>query len=237
MASYFARKFLKQVRNSILTGVLILIPLVGSVFIVVQLFKWADRALPSILGMHWASGIGFLVSLIIAYFVGLAAKNWFGKKLIATGNSIIISIPFLNKIYLVLKQIIDTVTLDRKKLFDRAVLVEFPRKGSFVIGIVTSENNARLSVKAGQKLLAVFVPKVPNPTTGFLLYLPEEEIIDLDISVEAAIKLVVSAGLLGAEMLERTEELPSSVKHWNWMDIFWWRIANKKTPPPVDPRD
>jgi uncharacterized membrane protein len=234
MASFATERFFRQFRNTILTGVLLVIPVAGSLFIIWKVFLLIDRALPAVMGARWFPGVGFFVTLAFIYLVGLLAKNWFGRKIIETGNSVIIRIPFLNKIYLVLKQIIDTVTMDRKSLFNRTVLVEFPRKDSYAIGFITSENNAGLSIKAGRKLLAVFVPKAPSPVTGFLLYVPEEEVITLDISVEAGFKLIVSAGLIGTEKPVMT--MHETPLHWKWTDIF----KRKHRPPksvPHDPRD
>jgi uncharacterized membrane protein len=236
MAHYFTQRFLKNLRNNIFAGLLLIIPVAGSIMIIVKLFLLADAALPRMLGMHWIVGTGALVSLIIAYLLGFLAKHWLGRKVIATGNAIIVSIPVLNKVYLVLKQIIDTVTIDRKKLFDRAVMIEFPRPGCYALGLVTSDSNAAFSAKMGRKLLAVFVPKVPNPTTGFLLYVPEEDVVTLDIPAEIALKLVVSGGLLGADALDGTAKLPTSAKHWNWMDIFGGKERRAKRHVP-DPRD
>jgi uncharacterized membrane protein len=110
MSLWFLKRFLKQVRNNILTGIFLIIPLIGSVWIITKLFIWADSALPAIIGQDWFIGMGLLVTLVLAYILGLATKNWLGRKVIATGNSVISRIPILNKIYLVLKQIIETVT-------------------------------------------------------------------------------------------------------------------------------
>jgi uncharacterized membrane protein len=237
VASYFAKKIFKQIRANIITGVFILIPALASIFIIVKLFVWSDSTLQRFFGTHWPLGVGLLVALFAAYIVGLAAKHWIGRRIIATGNAIIVSIPFINKIYLVIKQVIDTITVDKKKLFERAVLLEFPRKESFVIGLVTSENNEKFSVKAGRKLVSVFVPKVPNPTTGFLLYVPEEDLINLDIPIETALKLVVSAGLIGTAGGTGEQKLPQTTKHWNWMDIFRGKRGWKKKHHLNDPRD
>jgi uncharacterized membrane protein len=237
MAPLFITRVIRQFRNNFFAGAFLLLPIIGSVFIVWKLFDWSDKALPKTLGVHWPPFVGLLVSISIVYFVGLAAKNYFGKKIIATGNAIIVNIPLLNKIYLIIKQIIDTVTVDKKKLFERVVLMEFPHKDSFVVGFVTSESNEIFSSRMGRKLVAVFVPNVPNPTTGFLLYVPEEELTTIDMPVETALKLVVSAGLLGTEKWGDRQNLPSAEKQWNWMDIFKWK--SRKTGPCNlhDPRD
>jgi|WetSurMetagenome_2_1015567.scaffolds.fasta_scaffold07745_2 uncharacterized membrane protein len=220
MGRWFIKKFLKQVRNNILTGIFLIIPLIGSVWIIVKLFVWADSALPGIFGQDWIVGTGLLVTLLLAYITGLATKYWLGRKIIASGNSVIARVPILNKIYLVLKQIIETVTGDKKKLFERAVLIEFPQKGSYGLGFVTSQKNEMFSTLTTRNLVAVFLPTAPNPTTGFLLYIPEEDIITLDMPVETAIKLIVSAGLLSKDRLAETQTLPDSPNHWNWLDIF-----------------
>lgn len=235
--AYFTKRFLRQFRANILTGMFVLIPVIASVFILVKLFMWADEALPAAIGTHWVPGLGILVSVVIAYFVGVTAKHWLGRKIIATGNSIIFAIPVLNKIYLVIKQIIDTVTVDKKKLFERAVLVEFPRKDSFVIGLVTTESNETFSVRAGRKLVAVFVPKVPNPTNGFLLYIPEEDLVPLDIPIEAALKIVMSAGILGAEKLAVAQKLSTADKQWKWTEIFGGKKRHIRPDRLHDPRD
>ncbi len=190
-------RFFREIRRTVLAGVFILIPLVLSVVILWRLFEWADKALPGTLGLRWPPFAGLFVSLLIVYLVGLAAKNWLGRKVIATGNAVIVSIPILNKLYLIIKQIVDTVTLDKKKLFERVVLLKYPHDNCYVIGFVTSEDNQQFSAKVGKNLMAVFVPNAPNPTTGFLFYVPEEELVTINIPVEYAFKLVVSAGVLG----------------------------------------
>lgn len=237
MGRWFLRRFLKQIRNNILTGIFLIIPVIGSVWIIVKLFIWADSALPAIFGQEWFLGMGLLVTLILAYITGLATKNWLGRKIIATGNSIIVRVPILNKIYLVLKQIIDTVTADKKKLFERPVLCEFPKNGSYAIGFVTSEKNEVFSTKTAKNLIAVFMPTTPNPTSGFLMYIPEEDLIPLDIPVETALKMIVSIGLISSDRIQEPPSLPDSPKHWNWMDIFKRNSSKGGARHKPDPRD
>jgi uncharacterized membrane protein len=214
------KRFFREIRRTVFAGIFILIPIVLSVFILWRLFEWADKALPGALGLRWPPFAGLFVSLLIVYLVGLAAKNWFGRKIIATGNAVIVSIPILNKLYLIIKQIVDTVTLDKKKLFERVVLLKYPHDNCYVIGFVTSEDNQQFSAKIGKKLIAVFVPNAPNPTTGFLFYAPEDELITMDIPVEYAFKLVVSGGVLGAGDGNRAEEPVRLTRSRNWLQIF-----------------
>jgi uncharacterized membrane protein len=236
MGRWFVKKFLKQVRNNILTGIFLIIPVIGSVWIIMKLFVWADSALPGIFGQDWFMGMGLFVTLLLAYITGLATKYWLGRKFIATGNSVIARVPILNKIYLLLKQIIETVTGDKKKLFERAVLCEFPKSGSYAIGFVTCEKNEMFSTKTTKNLLAVFMPTTPNPTTGFLMYIPEEDLIPLDIPVETALKIIVSIGLISTDKIDNKASLPEEIQHWNWLDIFKKKHKGGARQTP-DPRD
>jgi len=237
MAPLMKKSFFKQFRSTFIAGFFLLIPVVGSVFIFWKLFNWADKALPKTLGMHWPPFTGLVVSLLIVYLVGLLAKNYFGKKIIAVGNAIIVSIPLLNKIYLVIKQVIDTVTIDKKKLFERVVLLEFPRKDCYSIGFVTSANNEKFSAGVGRKLAAVFIPNAPNPTTGYIVYVPDEDLTPIDIPVETALKLVVSAGILGTEKTGSTQKFSLTGNQWKWTDIFKAKPRKTSSSNPHDLRD
>jgi len=235
MAFRLAKYLFRQLRSNIITGILLIIPLFVTIIIIIQLFQWIDSALPGILGVEMAPGLGVLITLIIAYFAGLTAKNYFGKKLIGIGDSIIASIPFLNKIYLTIQQVVDMVSTNKKQVFERAVLAEFPQKGTYVIGFVTSNANTVFSLKVGQKLTAVFVPTTPNPTSGFLLYVPESELVEVNMPVEQAIKLVVSGGLLGADQIVIGKSAFDGMrKGWKWTDLF----SSKRREGNIhDPRD
>jgi uncharacterized membrane protein len=237
MARHLVRSFFRQFRTNIITGFFLLIPVAASLFIFWKLFTWADEALPGMLGVDWPPFVGLVVSILVVYFVGLLAKNYFGKKIIAMGNAIIVSIPLLNKIYLGIKQVIDTVSIDKKKLFSRVVLTEFPRAGSYAVGLVTSESNDFFSTKAGKNLVAVFIPTVPNPTSGFLIYLPAESLVTIDIPVENALKLLLSLGLLGTEKLTGQEKPASMNGRWKWTDIFTRKSGKKVSGDTTDPRD
>lgn len=235
MAFRLVRYLFKQLRSNIITGILLIIPLFVTIIIIIQLFQWIDSALPGILGVDMAPGLGILITIIIAYFAGLAAKNYFGKKLIGIGDSVIASIPFLNKIYLTIQQVVDMVSTNKKQVFERAVLMEFPKEGSYAIGFVTSNANTVFSLKVGQKLTAVFIPTTPNPTSGFLIYVPESELVEINMPVEQAIKLVVSGGLLGADQIIVGKSAYDGMrKVWKWTDLF----SRKRTEGNIhDPRD
>ena len=141
-----------------------------------------------------------LVALALAVFligtVGLLARNYFGKRIIEWVDSALMRIPLLNKIYSATKQVNDAFSATNKTAFRTVVLVEFPHAGVHSIGFITSEQQEEVRLKTGRKVVCVFVPATPNPTSGFLLMVPEEKVIKLDMSVPDAIKYVISLGAI-----------------------------------------
>lgn len=141
-----------------------------------------------------------LVALAFAIFligtVGLLARNYFGKRIIEWVESALLRIPLLNKIYSATKQVNDAFSSSNKTAFRTVVLVEFPHAGVYSIGFITSDQQEEVLAKTGQKVVCVFVPATPNPTSGFLLMVPEEKAIKLDMSVPDAIKYVISLGAI-----------------------------------------
>ena len=139
-----------------------------------------------------------LVALVLAIFllgtVGLLARNYFGQKIIEWVDSALLRIPLLNKIYGATKQVNDAFSSTNKTAFRTVVLVEFPHAGVYSIGFITSDQQEEVEARTGQKVVCVFVPATPNPTSGFLLMVPEGKVIKLGMSVPDAIKYVISLG-------------------------------------------
>ena len=140
------------------------------------------------------------MALVLAIFligtVGLLARNYFGRKIIEWVDSALLRIPLLNKIYGATKQVNDAFSSTNKTAFRTVVLVEFPHAGVHSIGFITSDQQEEVQAKTGQKVVCVFVPATPNPTSGFLLMVPEDKVIKLDMSVPDAIKYVISLGAI-----------------------------------------
>jgi uncharacterized membrane protein len=230
------RNFTKQIRSNILYGFFLLLPLVVSIFIIAKLFTWMDSWIYLISPKQYRHfiphGAGFIVLLLGTYSLGAVARNYIGKRLLQFGNSLIIKIPFFNKIYGVLKQVVDAVASPKKKVLDKVALIEFPHKGSYCLAFVTSRQNRAVSKAAGSPMISVFLPKVPNPATGFLLYLPASEVVEVDMSMETALKLLMSAGVVTsdkpdvAEQPVTIQDLPSLL-----------RIFKPPKKNPGDPRD
>ena len=144
---------------------------------------------------YWSLAALLLAAAMIS-IVGLLARYYFGQKVIEWVDTTLMSIPLLNKIYSATKQVNDAFSATNKTAFRTVVLVEFPRAGVFSIGFITGDPQEQVRVKTGQKLACVFVPLTPNPTSGFLLMVPEEALIKLDMSVPDAIKYVISLGAI-----------------------------------------
>lgn len=235
-------KVFKHFRANFTTGIFILIPVAATLYIVFRIFVFLDSMLPAFIHaiipqipIRWVPGLGILFIILISYSIGLAAKNYFGRVIIDTGNAIVSKIPLVNKIYLGVQQIIDSVSLERKKLFDKVVLVEFPHKHSYSLGFLTSTRTGEVAKKLSPDIVSVFVPQSP-PVGGFLIYVPRSEIIELDMNAETAIKTIISAGLVSSEQFRRTDHLyrlPKQLKNWNWTKIF----DKTRKYPNFDPRD
>jgi uncharacterized membrane protein len=158
-----------------------------------------------------------LFALVVAVFligvVGLLARNYFGKKLIEWVDSALLKIPLLNKIYSATKQVNDAFSSTNKTAFRTVVLVEFPRAGVLSIGFITGEPPEEVSLKSAEKLVCVFVPATPNPTSGFLLLMPESKTTRLDMSVPEGIKYIISLGTIQPDLIPGWTEPAEGAVH------------------------
>ena len=143
-------------------------------------------------------GVGVIVFLLFTIFVGWIAKGYIGRSLIRWAESIVERTPVVRSIYSGIKQISETVFAQSDRSFEKACLIEYPRKGIWAIGFISTTAKGEVSQRAGNtgNLLSIFVPTTPNPTSGFLLFFPAEDVIELEMTVEDAAKLVISAGLV-----------------------------------------
>jgi uncharacterized membrane protein len=150
--------------------------------------------------MHWYWSLAALVLvLLLVTFVGVLARYYIGKQLIAWLDSVILRVPLLNKIYGTIKQVNEAFSSGKKTSFKTVVMVEFPCPGSQSVGFVTSEQNDLAGKTAGERMISVFVPTTPNPTSGFLLVVPESKARKLDMSVADGIKYIISLGAITPE--------------------------------------
>jgi len=192
------RSILARIRNYFFAGVVVLIPIGITVYLTIFLVSISSKILPKgINPNHYLPynipGLEIIISILLITFIGWLSLSFIGKKLLDLFNSILRRIPILRTIYSALGQMTETFTkTDKEK--KNVVLVEYPRKGSWAVGFATKENSGEITDKTKRKLINVFVPTTPNPTSGFLLMFPKEEVIYLDLTFEEASKFIVSAG-------------------------------------------
>lgn len=149
--------------------------------------------------MFWYWSLAaFLLAIFLICAVGLAARNYFGKRMIEWADTVLMHVPFLNKIYGATKQVNDALVTGNKNSFKTVVLIEFPHSGTYSLGFLTSEN-AEVRAKPDQKLVCVFVPTTPNPTAGFMLLVPDEKVTRLKMSVADGLKYIISLGSITPE--------------------------------------
>lgn len=192
---------LTRLRTHFLTGLLVLSPVAITGYIIWKLFSWVDHMLGSTLRGGYirpggVPGLGFLTVIVIIVLTGALAENFLGRQLGKFVDGLLLRIPLLRGLYSTVKDIGTAVLGDRKLAFNQVVLVPFPIPGVYSIGLVTSNAPLSLSDAAGKPLRGIFLPTPPNPTTGPLLYYPEEQIIPTTMRVDQALRLVVSAGVV-----------------------------------------
>ena len=192
------RNVLIKIRNYFITGVVVLIPIGITVYLTLFIVKISSKILPKELNPnHYLPydipGVEIIISIFLITFIGWLSLSFIGKRLLKIFEDILKRIPILRTIYSAITQMIETFTKSEGNA-KNVVLVEYPRKGSWAVGFATKENTTGISDKIKQNLVNVFIPTTPNPTSGFLLMFPKEEVIYLDITFEQASKFIVSAG-------------------------------------------
>ena len=192
------RSILVKFRNYFITGVVVLIPLGITLYFTLFLINISSKILPKELNPnHYLPydipGVEIIISILLITFIGWVSLSFIGKKLLEIFNNILKRIPFLRTVYSAISQMIETFT-KREEGKKNVVLVEYPRKGSWAVGFATKDNTGEITNKTKKNLVNVFIPTTPNPTSGFLLMFPKEEIIYLDMTFEEASKFIVSAG-------------------------------------------
>lgn len=198
---------LSGLRSSFLTGLVVIAPIGLTIWFIWALMGFVDGVvLPLVpdrfnpgqyIGIN-LRGLGVVIFLVFTVIVGWVAKGLIGRSLLRFGESLVDRMPVIRSIYAAVKQIAETVFAQSDRSFEKACLIEYPRKGIWAIGFISTEARGEIAdkpVTAGA-LMSVFLPTTPNPTSGFLLYVPVEDVIILDMSVEDAAKLVISAGLV-----------------------------------------
>ena len=207
-----------RLRARFLTGLVVVLPVALTIWLIWTMIGWVDGlVLPLIpynltpehyLGIN-LRGVGVVVFLVFTILIGWVAKGLIGRTLIRFGENLVGRMPVVRSIYSGVKQISETIFAQTERSFETACLIQYPRKGIWAIGFISTMAKGEIAGKAetGGALVSVFLPTTPNPTSGFLLFLPREDVVELNMTVEDAAKLVISAGLVYPNQV-KPEELP-----------------------------
>jgi len=198
---------LARLRASFLTGIVVIAPVGLTIWLIWSVIGWIDGfVLPLVpsrfnpeqyIGIN-LRGVGVIFFLLFTVLVGWVAKGLIGRSLIRFAESLVERMPVVRSIYSGVKQIAETVFAQTEASFEKACLIQYPRKGIWAIGFISTKTRGEVATRAetGGDLMSVFLPTTPNPTSGFLLFVPAEDVIELDMTIEEAAKLVISAGLV-----------------------------------------
>ncbi|MDJ0775492.1 MAG: DUF502 domain-containing protein [Mastigocoleus sp. MO_167.B18] len=199
----------QSLKNDLIAGLLVIIPLATTIWLTITIASWTIDFLTKIPkqlnpfdGMNpilvnlLNLVVGLMVPLLSILLIGLMARNIVGRWLLDVGERILQAIPLAGQVYKTLKQLLETLLKDSKGKFSRVILVEYPRQGIWAIGFVTAVISSDIQSKMKKPMLSVFIPTTPNPTTGWYAVVPEDEVVNLSISIEDAFKILVSGGIV-----------------------------------------
>ena len=206
---------LARLRTSFLTGIVVIAPVALTIWLIWSVIGWFDgfvlpfvpdayrpeKILNTLFGYDLKlniRGVGVVVFLVFATLVGWLAKGLIGRSFIKYAENLVNRMPVVRSFYSGIKQIAETVFAQQERSFEKACMIEYPRKGIWAIGFISTTAKGEIAERNSSKgpMVSVFVPTTPNPTSGFLLFFPKADIIELDMSIEDAAKLVISAGLV-----------------------------------------
>ena len=193
-----------MIKKNFITGLLVLIPLILTFWVLFSLIKFLDQVLfllPETLRPDYILGIevfgfGVILTFIIILLTGIIANNFFGKKIITLYEVLLNKLPFVKSIYKSIKQVSDTLLSSSGNAFTKAVLIEFPISGTYTFAFITGEPDQVLTKNLKGKYLNVYVPTTPNPTSGYTLMVPRDKVVELDIGVDQVLKYVISMGVV-----------------------------------------
>lgn len=192
-------------RRYFLAGILVTSPILITVYVTWLIITFIDTQVAGLLPEsldftkklpHQIPGLGLIISIIVITFIGAITPGFLGRTLLKVGERILDNTPVVRSIYGAIKQIMETVMSTNSESFREVVLVEYPRKGIWVIGFVTGETKGEVQTLNKDTLINVFIPTTPNPTSGFLLFLPKKDLIYMNMKVEDAVKMVISGGIV-----------------------------------------
>ena len=215
--------FRKNIRRKLVAGLLVVFPIFITFIVIKFLFSLIGGILSPVVKKAFillgssppkstidefvVTSVAFVLTFIALYFIGVIATNFFGKLILGFFEAILHKTPIIKNIYTTSKRLIEIISLPGRQSFKRVVIVEYPRVGMKAFAFVTGN----IKTKDGTELTSIFIPTTPNPTSGFLIYIPEEDIIETGMNIEEGMKLIISGGILVPEQLEFHKSTLTSV--------------------------
>ena len=194
-----------KLRAYLFTGILVTAPVAITFYLAYKLILWVDVFVTKILPPQYnfvnympmtIPGFGLLFLIGFLMLVGMFAAGFLGRFFIRLGEWFVAKMPLVSSVYSLLKQIFETVFSSKTQAFKKVVMLEYPRKGIWILGLVSADLQGEIEEKLPDEMINVFIPTTPNPTSGFLIFVPKKDVIEMDMSVEDAIKFIVSGGLV-----------------------------------------
>lgn len=203
-----------KIRAYLFTGILVTAPVAITFYMAYKFIFWVDRLVGQMMPPKLQSyvndilpftvpGLGLIILIVALIVVGMFAAGFMGKFFMRLGEWIVYKLPLISSVYSLLKQVFETFLSTKTQAFNKVVLLEYPRKGIWILGLVSSETKGEVKKLLKEEMLNVFIPTTPNPTSGFLIFVPKSETIELDMTVEEGIKFIISGGLVEPENLKQ----------------------------------
>lgn len=207
-------------RKYFITGLLTLVPIAITAWVLHAVISSMDQTL-LLLPEQWRPealiglkipGFGVVLTVLIIFITGLLTRNFIGNYIVSAWEALLNRIPIVNSIYSSVKQVSDTLFSSSGNAFSKALLIEYPRQGAWTIAFLTGKPSGDVSKHLGEDFISVYVPTTPNPTSGYFLIIPKKDAIELDMSVDKALKYVVSMGVVAPEVAEKVAEQNNATK-------------------------
>ena len=197
------RRIMRVVRKHFIAGIFIVVPMAASVWVLIWVFVNVDNVLQPVVQLIFGKkivGVGFGVTVIVIYIIGLIASNIFGRRILGFGESLVTRVPLLRQLYRGFKQVADSISgfPGKKAAFREVVLVEFPREGMKTLAFITND----ILDESGNKLYAIFIPTAPVPTSGYFQIVTEDKIIRTNLTVDEAMRMIMSSGMVSPSRID-----------------------------------
>lgn len=205
-----------MIKRWIIAGLLVWIPLVTTVWVLQLLINFLDRSMllvpppwrpENLLGFQ-IPGLGIVLSLVLILVTGFLAANFIGKRVVRAGESLLARIPLVRTVYSSVKRLTETVLDEDSNSFRKVLLVQWPRQGLWTLAFQTGNPVKAVEKETGMEMLTIFVPTTPNPTSGFIMFSPPEDVVELDMAVEDAVRMVISLGAVTPDNKGKTGVAP-----------------------------